>query len=220
MVMQPVVVAQVVPPGPEVGCDFDPEAFRPSGGVGGWSTHQRPRRTPLVEWDATPALQLTVDLVFNGLGADASGDESREQALRTLEAFGRPVAGSDLPPTVAVRGGWEHAHRWWIIDELARGDDQVRLPSGDRIRQTVTLSLVEVTRIGNPGPSAKVRRRIARRRPARRLVAAFGDTPWTLAWRALGDTSRWVDIVEANDDLAIRDADDDLAGVAVRIPGR
>jgi hypothetical protein len=218
MVMQPVQVIAVDPPVGQVVCDLDPETWRVSGGAGGWDTHDRPRRLPLVEWQRWPAITVEADLTFNGLGmAGGGGDASREDALRELAQIARPNGGGS-PPTVMVLGAWEHAHRRWVIDDLGWGDEQIRLESGERIYQIVTVTLTEVPagQVEHT-PAVRVRRRVQRSRPARTVTATAGDTPWTVAHRLLGDTSRWNEIASLND---VGGADADLAGAAIRVPGR
>lgn len=126
-------------------------------GVGGWEVLPRPFRTPMTAWTGSPGISWTLPLSFDGL--DATSSSSVERELATLESWGKPSDDRDVPPplTVHAQVGRGAATAKWVIQDIAYGA-QVRNDAGDRIRQDLTLTLLEYEpgQI-RKGPAAKSR---------------------------------------------------------------
>lgn len=108
-----------------------------------WETVDRPKRPSLVLWRGRKPVQLTVPIVFDGLG---SGD-SVEQAITTLDRMKRSPATGQEPPTVEVNGAVPRRDiKNWVITDIAWGDDVVQDIIGGspvRLRQDATVTLIE-----------------------------------------------------------------------------
>ena len=122
-------------------------------GYGGWEEIARPGRRPVTTFRGLPGLHLTLPILFNGWARPNGNREhtTQEGRIATLEKMaGRDVSGlvatSDgEPPLVhlnAPGGEVPHQDRTWVISDLAWGDGIVD-EYGDRVRQQVTLTLLE-----------------------------------------------------------------------------
>lgn len=128
-----------------------------TGGGGGYEVRERGGRTPLTAWVATPGRTWTLPLTFDGY--DATTETSVEQEIALLDSWSRPLDSTDEPPPLRVRArvGRAPATSRWVIDTIELGD-QIRNTAGDRIRQDLTLTLLEYEP-GNikKGPAARSR---------------------------------------------------------------
>src|SRR5262249_51210098 len=147
------------------------------------------------------------------------------------------------PPRVqfaAPGGAVPHQERVWVVDTLTWGD-AVMNGAGDRVRQQVTLGLLEYiadVRVGEDSTAGRIRRQAARTKTKagaaqKRVIAghgrpkvgqtraaaaaAFGsgDDLLSIAARELGDADRWVEIAQLN---GIRDPRSIAPGQVLRLP--
>jgi nucleoid-associated protein YgaU len=110
-------------------------------GYGGWVEVARPRKSPITTWQASPGLRLQLPILID----DWANGKSVEKLIADVELMGRPVASNGNPPIVKVqaRGGHvPYQSRKWVVDTLAFGDALMN-DSGDRVRQQITLHLLE-----------------------------------------------------------------------------
>lgn len=125
-----------------------------SGGVGGWETLPRPGRPDMTAWNGTPAvtwsLPVSLDRFDSGL--------SVERDVETLKSWGLPDDDGE-PPRLVVSAptGRGAGSARWVIQDITWGE-QVRNAAGERIRQDLTLALLEyVPGQVLKGPAAKAR---------------------------------------------------------------
>lgn len=116
------------------------------GGVGGWEALDRPGGPAITSWNGTPAVTWTIPMSLDGMHDNR--DEVIERECQLLDAWGKPQAGDDRPPVLVVnaRVGRAPATARWVIQSIEWGA-QVRNDNDERIRQDVTLVLLE----HNPG---------------------------------------------------------------------
>lgn len=209
-------------------------------GYGGWDEVARPRRRPLSVWVGSPALRMTVPIILD----DFVAGRSVEHDITNLETLATPNAANGTPSrlTIKATGGFvPHQTTVWVIDDLAWGDGEIN-DKGNRIRQAVTLSLLEhisevrvqVNSPANlkkaekqqktPKPGAPKKRVAAKAIPVHgshgsptRSADTFGqgEDLLTIAARELGDANRWVEIAQLN---GIRDPRNIAPGQVLRLP--
>jgi hypothetical protein len=177
-------------------------------GFGGWDVVERPRRRPLTSWKSSPVLQLTLPLLLDQWTSGASIERQIEQ----IEKLGQPTASDGEPPQLriyATGGAVPFTGRVWVLNDLAFGDALMNT-LGDRVRQYLTLTLIEylddvyvVER-----SAANRRRRKARKKkhgaPAKRIVAKRKSSArrgMTTRATLLGDASASADDFGAGEDL-------------------
>src|SRR5215831_17983587 len=110
-------------------------------GYGGWEEVTRPRRSPITTFKAPPGLHLTLPLLLNHWREGTSV----EGMIATLERMGRATAANGDPPKVKLRAKGGHIpyqSRRWVIDTITWGEALMN-KNGNRVRQQVTLSLLE-----------------------------------------------------------------------------
>jgi hypothetical protein len=113
-----------------------------SSGYGGWSEVARPKRTTVTTWTGQPARRMSLSLLFDKWNAGTSV----ETDIRRLERMALPRPGGQ-PPTVTVSapGGVippTYEALPWVIDAIAWGDALMNV-HGNRVRQAVTLTLLQ-----------------------------------------------------------------------------
>jgi len=118
----------------------------PSGGVGGWQTLPRPRRTTGVYWGGTPEVTWTLPLMLDGMEVRPGVDRVIEAELARVASWGRSIRPKrvTLPPPVLQVSGPLHfpSTTRWVLQDLAYGARE-RNSAGRRIRQELTLTLLE-----------------------------------------------------------------------------
>lgn len=125
------------------------------GGVGGWEVLERPTREAMTAWRGTPGVTWTLPLSLDNLEEGISV----ERDVQLLKAWGAPVAALGRPPELVVtaRVGRAPATARWVINGIEWGS-QLRNDSDDRIRQDLTLTLLQyVPGQIRKGPAAKSR---------------------------------------------------------------
>lgn len=209
-------------------------------GYGGWVEVARPRRRPLSIWAGSPALRMTLPILFDKWG---DGRESVERAISRLESLSLPNASDGQPPRIKVAargGGVPHQGKTWVVDSLAWGDALANR-AGDRTRQQVTLSLLEFiadVRVSEDSSAGRLRRQSARAKTkagaGSKMVVAkqkpgvkkstrsttddtfgTGESLTSIAAREYGDAARWVEIAQLN---GLRDPQAVRPGQVLRLP--
>jgi hypothetical protein len=110
-------------------------------GFGGWEEVARPRKSPITTWQGSPAIRLTLPILLDGWARNVSV----EGDIRDIQKMGRPVAENREPPHVRIEATGSaipYLNKVWVISELSWGDALMN-KRGNRVRQQVTLSLLE-----------------------------------------------------------------------------
>jgi LysM repeat protein len=186
----------------------------PAAGTGGWQLVPRPRRKSLTQWKGIDPFQQQFSLIFDGL----ANDQSVEPSCLALEQMARPPAEQTPPPIVRVVGVVPHPELDYVIGDgnggpgLAWGD-VLYSPSGYRIRQEVTVTLLEYVaddRVASVPAAARARQQTAAQAAAAAATAGghpakthsytvkSGDTLTSIAASQLGAASRWTEIAQLN----------------------
>jgi hypothetical protein len=127
-------------------------------GFGGWQEVARPRRSTLSIWQGQPALRMTLSIQFD----EWVTQTSVEREIAQLERLASPSASDAQPARVKLvaRGSAvPYQARQWVIDNLIWGDAAINA-KGDRVRQQVSLSLLEYiadVRVDQVAPSQRQR---------------------------------------------------------------
>jgi hypothetical protein len=212
-------------------------------GFGGWEEVVRPRRAPITTFRAPPGLRLTLPILLDGWAAG----RSVEREVSQLQQMGRPGASDGDPPRVrldATGNAIPYLKRVWVISELAWGDALMN-SAGNRVRQQVTLSLLEYVHdvylaersaanrrrkhkaTAKTKHGARSKRRVVKRsakpkpKPKAHALAAAaddfgaGEDLLTIAALELGDADRWIEIAQLN---GIRDPRAVAPGQVLRLP--
>jgi LysM repeat protein len=204
-------------------------------GYGGWGSVVRPRRRPLTTWLAAPALHMTVGLLLDGFHAG----NSVEQHISRLERMAFPTAADGNPPRLKLSttgSAIPHQDRTWVIDALTWGD-AVMSPRGNRLRQQVSVALLEyvadvyvanesaanrqrqAAALAKTKPGAAAKRVVAKAQPGSatgtQVTLSTGQTLLQIAATHLGDATRWPEIAQLN---GIRDPRSIKAGQVIRLP--
>jgi hypothetical protein len=190
---------------------MDTEAPVITGGYGGFEEVSRPGRRALVAWSGAAAYRMSVALVLDGWRARSSVEDD----CVALERMASMVRAFQAPPKVRVSGAAvPKAGLEWRIDELTWGD-VLRSRAGARLRQRVTLGLVQAV---DEGRGVRVSAASNRRSSGRTVhLAPPGGAValQRLAGRELGASKRWKEIALLN---GIRTPARAKAGMLLRLP--
>jgi len=196
-------------------------------GYGGWQEIARPRRSPLSVWQGSPGLRMDLPLQFDSWqqGSGTQQPPSIEKDLGALEAMATPTASDGSPPRITLQatgGLLPHKGKHWVIDSLNWGDALANA-NGDRVRQQVTVSLLEYiadTRVVLSSAANRQRAKTAGPKTkqgasVKRYTVKKGDTLSAIAARLLGKASRWTEIATLN---KLRDPHRLSVGQVLRLP--
>lgn len=115
-----------------------------SGGVGMWSTLNRPRRRDAVQFDGVSGFTYVLPLLLDGMEAATGRDVSVESGCQTLLDWASSVQKATKQPVVLKAAGPLKTPDTvrWVIGNLEWGA-QVRNASGSRVQQFVTVTLTQ-----------------------------------------------------------------------------
>jgi hypothetical protein len=152
-----VLLKPTSPPGPGIRFELTGDDTL-TGGAGGWNDVARPRRRAALEWVGTPAYQLILPLLLDGMETTIGHDTVIEPQCRQVAAWatkdektGRPTI---LKATGPIRVGEQ---KRWVIQDIT-WEGQVRNKKGRRIQQHLTVTLkeyIEATVLKSPVAKAK-----------------------------------------------------------------
>lgn len=186
-----------------------------SGGYGGATEIGRPRDAPLTEYSGRAAMQLTLDLLLDGLMTETDQSpfvRNLDRMMRADDATGKlPVVMVD---TELLLSAWTNAK--WLPVSLEWGD-AVNAPGGVILRQQVTVTLMEQQtdeRLAKLSASTVARAR-ADAEAKKTHVVKKGETLQTIAQKRLGDKTKWKAIAKLNN---IRDPRTLKVGQRLRLP--
>jgi len=176
-----------------------------SGGLGGWTEVDRPKRTSITEWQGRKPYRMSIPVLFDAYasnGAMEAGDRI-ENRIAALEAMATPLTQADKdplgpPPIVRVEGAIPHNNLQWVIDSIDWGDSEWVVGAGpieERVRQAATVSLIEYV----AGPTFGIRSAA----PGKPLLYTTkkGDTLKLIATKRLHAWRRWSEIRDLNPKL-------------------
>lgn len=148
-----------------------------AGGVGGFDDVERPGRRNTIEFGSTPALTMSVPILFDGLAQRLSVEPS----IAVLRALGAPPRGSPRgtrPPVVKVAGMVPHGNRRWVITDIS--EDDAIWSSGKRVRYFATVALTQWL------PPDLVVVRSKKKQRTKQYTVRKGDTLASIAKRQMG----------------------------------
>lgn len=144
-----------------------PEGARVTEGYGDWSVVPVRRSVGITEWAGRRNYAMSLDLLFDGwiqhpirpsLPGSFVGRPSLpngrptfspgrglwlEAAIENLEALATPGRNMLTPPSLRIYGAVPHPEIRWVIQNLEWGDAIRDIVTGRRMRQQVTVQLVE-----------------------------------------------------------------------------
>jgi hypothetical protein len=135
------VLLQTTDPPLRVNARLSDEQPKVESGYGGWEEVPRPRRPPITTFKGLPALRMTLPILLD----EWVSGKSIEKQIGDLSLMGRAVGSDGEPPTVKVTatgGAIPYQGRKWVVSDLTFGDALMN-DAGDRVRQQVTISLLE-----------------------------------------------------------------------------
>lgn len=157
-------------------------------GFGGWEITARPQQVGMTIWQGTEPIALELPLVFDGFAAGLS----QEPTLNRLYAVAR--GDDESPPGILRLAGLPLAPgvSRWVIEELSL-DDAILSTEGERLRQTLTLTLREYV----PPSYLQLRRGALQgsKGKTKAVTVRKHDTPTTIARR---QRCKWVDVRDLN----------------------
>ena len=182
-------------------------------GFGGWNAVERPRRPPITTFTAPPGREMQLAILLD----EWSSGRSIEAELDQVRKMGRPTSSDGEPPqlTIAALGNAVPGQALtWVVSDLAWGDALAN-ENGDRVRQQVTLTLLEyVEDVYLAERSAANRRRKKRQLAKKRRGAKAKRVRAKRGRRRPGATARTVSLAEA--DAAPAPDGEDLLSLAAR----
>ena len=144
-----------------------------SGPAGNWEEIPVPRDRPITEWTGRNALAMDIDLLYDGwlqhpirpepprafttrprmpIGGNVRFSRMRgvwiEGMILSLEALATRQ-GEPTPTTVRVYGSVPKTEYRWVINNIEYGDAIRDRVTGRRMRQQVTVSLMEYNQPGD-----------------------------------------------------------------------
>lgn len=186
----------------------------PVGGYGGWELQPRPHRVAVTNWAGRNPFTLSLDVLLDGWQQELS----QERKIRSLELMALPTA--DLtpkrPPLVRVHGlsiPHPHQNAAWVIQDLAWGETLRSTSTGDRVRQQVTISLMQHVDASNIEEN-NIRPGTAQPK-YRRYTIKKGDTLQSISRKLLGEAKRWKELAKLNN---INDPRHLKVGSHIRVP--
>lgn len=116
------------------------------GGIGMWTTVNRPRRRDAIEWAGTSGYSYVLPLLLDGTEQSIGVDRSVEPECRRLLAWSGEATRTTDEPTVLLATGplKTPPNVRWVITDLAWGG-QIRNGNGNRVQQYVTVTLIQHT---------------------------------------------------------------------------
>ena len=137
----------------------------------------------MTTWQGRGPFEMDLPLLLDSF-ADGG---SVEADCRLLDRLGVPKIAASTPPTVSVLGAVPRAALRWVVDSIDWGDALRNISSGERVRQAVSLHLIEFK-----PPELRAPRSKATPSNARLVVTRRRRTPdRELAKRYLENANRW-----------------------------
>lgn len=170
------------------------ESPQMNGGFATWEEITRRQKKSLTEWTGTTPYRMSIPIIFDGY----SSNESIEANIAGIENLGRPEGGrgEKQPPTfqVHIPGQVPRGKNInWVLEGIDWGPTVKRTSDGKRIRQTLTINVLEYV---NPD-TIEIDKRVAD--PKHWVYKTKdGDTLRKIAKHELGNAKHWKDIKKLN----------------------
>lgn len=183
-----------------------PEGWKLSDVAGGWEASDRPFAIGMTTWNGVPPLEGDLHILWNN-------DEGVEQYIQELINVTRGTSQA-TPGIVWVDGLANMPADRWVIGSLAFGDHVIRNRNMVRIRQDMTLHLIEYM---PPVYETLRRNALAKARPKTVIYKVKkGDTPTKIA---RSRRCKWKDIQTLNKKGVIKTANQRLrVGIQIMVP--
>jgi hypothetical protein len=174
-----------------------------------WDVVARPQKEGITEWKGNRNRELELHLMLDRW--TAGGDI--EKQIDALEQIARTAL------TVRVVGPIPYWGVRWAIREIDYGDYLRDAATARRVRQDVTLHLLEYIQ---PDALAKIPRAGAEPKPARTYSIVKGDDLSKIAQKTLGKAARWPEIVKLNTGMrgVKLDPKKFKAGTKIKVPAK
>jgi nucleoid-associated protein YgaU len=187
-----------------------------TGGYGNWTQVLVPRADPLTQWSGRNLYTMDLDLVLDGYRQG----RSVEPQIKALEALATRDPAMLTPPALRIYGAVPHPGLKWVIAGIDYTNTPATLrkyPSGERLRESVTVHLMEyreeTTLVSLP-------RAAATPAPPTKYKIKRGDDLKKIAARRLGKSSRWPDIVKLNKGLRGPKLAASMVGKTIKVPAK
>ena len=115
------------------------EGAKITSGYGGWEVTARPRDVAMTTWQGRGPFEMDLPLLLDALATDGSV----ESDCRQIERAAVPKNAASTPPVVTVKGAVPRAGLRWVVESIDWGDALRSIWSGERVRQAVSLHLIE-----------------------------------------------------------------------------
>lgn len=194
----------------------------PTGGIGGWSRVERPKRKSITEWVGRDGISIEIPFIIDYLLED--NGEACEQQVRNLEMIAGIEAGSNEPSLFRLKStpprlmphGYERArtNKWFLESVSWDRDTVIAKANGKRVRIGGTMIVSQFTK---DSKIQRIRQKVERHNPRKFYVVKKGDTLQKIAARedVYGDARKWREIAQAN---KIRDPKKLKVGTKLKIP--
>jgi hypothetical protein len=194
------------------------QGARITAGYGKWEEIAVPRGQPFTQWVGGTLLAMDVALILDGYRARRSVEpEVKALEEMAIPAGPRPPGEAPVTPSpIRMVGAVPHTDLTWVVAGIDYGDVIRDHPTGHRLRQALTLKLMEYREeetIGALGVAGK-----AGGAP-RKVKVKKGDNLKKLAAHYLGKSSRWPEIVKLNKGLRGWKLPTKLVGKTILVPG-
>ena len=227
MTVPNLIITPIAPPEPPVGFGLAGDAKQSdyTSGTTSFLGVNRPRRPDYTEFQGTSLMQLDIPVLLDG----AATNTSVEAMCNAVESWKVARTSTGQPPILALHGPVPGTHRQWVLETTAWSTAIRRITDGERIQQTLTLTLVEYVdaQITFVSPAAAAQARQQDQTAAvpgavpppagahRAYIVAQGDTLSSIAAKLLGSWSDWTKIAAANN---LRDPNAIIPGQRLLIP--
>jgi len=182
-------------------------------GFGKWEEIAVPRGQAFTQWVGGTLKTMAIELLLDGWHSHRSVERTIAALEQLAVAPGVQQRGGDpvTPSPVRIVGAVPHPELTWVVTGIDFGDQLRDFATGARLRQALTLHLMEYvaeTTVGAVRPAAAPRKYKVKR----------GDDLKKLATRFLGRSSRWPEIVKLNKGLRGWQLASKMVGKTILIP--
>lgn len=178
---------------------LDQQSAALTGGFGGWSVVQRPKRVSITRYAGKDPYTLDIPLVFDGTVAPQT---SQEILISNLLRMGEQPTSLTQPPAITVRGPIPRRDLRWVINGFNWDAQNVLWVNQGgvpvRIRQSVVVSLLQyvdeqlITTAATPAIVA------GGGGSGSKTVAGTGKNAKQVAQAEYGSAGFWHEILKAN----------------------
>jgi hypothetical protein len=183
-----------------------PEGWKPADISGGWDVTGRPHAVGMTTWSGVPPLEGDLHILWNNA-------DGVEQMIQEVVDVARGTAKAE-PGVLMLDGLANLPTDKWVIGSVSFGDLMIRDGSMKRIRQDMTLHLIE----WSPPQYETLRKNALKQARPKTVIYKVkrGDTPVKIA---RGRRCRWTDIKVLNKKGVIKSANQKLkAGLQIMVP--